>query len=87
MITMHPGEYINRAYIEPGVTTKAKLSKALGVSPSTVSRLIAGKMVVTPNMAMRLSYALGYSPEAWMEMQAHYTLELERKNSAAKHQQ
>ena len=78
MITTHPGEYINQTYIESGVTTKAELSKALDVSQSTVSRLISGKVDVTPNMAIRLSYVLGRSPESWMDMQAVYSLELER---------
>jgi len=74
MLTMHPGEYISEAYLEPLDMSHTELASRLDVSVSTISRIINGKADVTPSMAVRLSRVLGRSPESWMAMQAAYSL-------------
>lgn len=80
MITMHPGEYISMAYLEPMDLSHTDLAKALDVSVSTISRIINKKADVTPVMALRLSYVLGRSPESWISMQLDYSLVEAEKN-------
>jgi addiction module HigA family antidote len=39
------------------------------VAPSTLNRVLRGASRVTPEMALRLSRALGRSAESWLAMQ------------------
>jgi addiction module HigA family antidote len=50
------------------------LADSLAVSPSTLNRVITGKSGISPDMALRLSKALGRSAESWLAMQDHYDL-------------
>jgi antitoxin HigA-1 len=70
----HPGEFIRSVYLEPFEMSVRTLAKNLGVAPSTLNRIVAGKSSVSPEMALRLSKALGRSPESWLAMQDHYDL-------------
>jgi addiction module HigA family antidote len=46
----------------------------LGVAASTVTRLINGQSNISPEMALKLSKAIGRSPESWLAMQHTYDL-------------
>ena len=70
----HPGEFIYSTYIEPYGTSVRALAEGLGVSPSTVNRIINGHSAVSPSMALRLSKAVGRSAESWLAMQYQYDL-------------
>ena len=71
----HPGELIERTYIEPFPdVTAASIARELGVAKSTFSRLLAGKSDISPEMAVRLSAVLGRSAESWLLMQDNYNL-------------
>ncbi len=76
----HPGEFIREVYISPYDISVRKVSESLGVSPSTLNRLLNGESNVSPEMALRLSKALGRSPESWLAMQDQYDLWHARKN-------
>jgi addiction module HigA family antidote len=70
----HPGEFIQQVYMEPfGITGRALAAK-LGVSPSTLNRLLKGHSGVSSEMALRLSKTLGRSAESWLAMQDNYEL-------------
>jgi len=70
----HPGEFIYATYVEPFGTSIRTLAESLAVSPSTINRIINGQSAVSPSMALRLSKALGRSPESWLSMQYQYDL-------------
>ncbi|MDT8321654.1 MAG: HigA family addiction module antitoxin [Xanthomonadales bacterium] len=70
----HPGELIRDVYLEPNSLTGRQLASKLGVSPSTLNRILQSRSGVSPEMALRLSKALGRSPESWLAMQDHYDL-------------
>jgi len=65
----HPGEFIREVYLEPNGITGRQLAAKLGVSPSTLNRVLQGNSGISPEMALRLSKALGRSPESWLAMQ------------------
>ena len=65
----HPGEFIREVYLKPNGITGRQLAAKLGVSPSTLNRVLKGNSGISPEMALRLSKALGRSPESWMAMQ------------------
>jgi len=74
MITMHPGEYLEMAYVEPYEIKQADLAESLGVSTAAISRLLACKSDLSPEMAVRLSYVFDRSAESWMALQSDYSL-------------
>ena len=76
----HPGEFIREIYLAPYDISVRKVAQSLGVSPSTLTRLLNGESSVSPEMALRLSKALGRSPESWLAMQDQYDLWQVRKS-------
>ncbi len=70
----HPGEFIREIYLEPFGISSRQLASRLGVSPSTLSRLIKGVSGISPEMSLRLSKVLGRTPESWLAMQDMYDL-------------
>lgn len=70
----HPGEFITQIYLEPNGISGRELALKLGVAASTLSRILKGTSAVSPEMSLRLSKALGRSPESWLAMQYNYDL-------------
>lgn len=70
----HPGEFIRETYIKPFDISIRSLAENLGVAASTLARVVAERSAVSPEMALRLSKALGRSPESWLAMQDNYDL-------------
>lgn len=70
----HPGEFIWKTYLEPFEVSVRALAASLDVAPSTVNRLVNARSGISPEMALRLSKALGRSPESWLAMQHAYDL-------------
>lgn len=71
---LHPGEFIREVYLEPFEITGRQLSFKLGVSPSTLNRILKGNSGISSEMALRLSKSLGRSPESWLAMQDNFDL-------------
>lgn len=76
----HPGEFITGIYLEPHNISGRELAEKLDVAPSTLSRILNGSSRVTPEMALRLSKAIGRSPESWLAMQDAHDLWAARKS-------
>jgi antitoxin HigA-1 len=75
----HPGEFIGSMYLEPNGISGRELASKLGVSPSTLNRVLAGRSSVSAGLALRLSKCLGRSPESWLAMQRAHDLWQRRK--------
>ena len=76
----HPGEFIYDVYMEPFGYSCRFVAKQLDVSASTLNRILKGQSSITPEMALRLSKALGRSPESWLSMQDNYNLWQAKQN-------
>ena len=70
----HPGEFITEVYLEPNNLSGRELAARLGVAASTSHRVLTGSSGISPEMALRLSKALGRSPESWLAMQYNHDL-------------
>jgi addiction module HigA family antidote len=58
---------------------------ALGIIRKTPSKIINGRVGISPEMAFRLSIAFGGSPESWMGHQVAYDLwKVEQQKSTLK---
>jgi len=70
----HPGDFITEVYLAPNNLSGRELAAKLGVAASTLNRILTGTSGISPEMALRLSKALGRSPESWLAMQHNYDL-------------
>jgi addiction module HigA family antidote len=67
----HPGEILREQIGEMPVT---EFAKHLRVSRVTLSRLLNGSAGISAAMALKLSEALGTSPELWLNLQTQFDL-------------
>ena len=70
----HPGEIIKGLWLDPMGASITDAATAMGISRKTLSKVINGRGRVTPEMAVRLSIALGSSPESWLGHQSTHDL-------------
>lgn len=70
----HPGEFIQATYMEPFNLSGRFLAVQLDVAASTLNRVLKMQSAISPEMALRLSKALGRSPESWLAMQDAFDL-------------
>ena len=77
----HPGDFIRATYLEPFDISIRSLADSLGVAASTLARIVAKRSAVSPEMALRLSKAIGRSPESWLAMQDNYDLWQAKKSA------
>ncbi|MEH4988154.1 HigA family addiction module antitoxin [Enterobacter asburiae] len=80
----HPGEIVAETLEDMHISLR-QFAKAMEIAPSTASRLLSGHTAVTPEMALRLSAVIGSTPEAWLKMQANYSLSEARKTTDTSH--
>jgi addiction module HigA family antidote len=74
LVNMHPGEIIQKDFLEPWGMTPYRLAKGTGMSPTRVSQILRGRRGITAETALRLSRFLGCSPRFWLGLQAAYDL-------------
>ncbi len=75
----HPGEIIKGLWLDPMGVSITDAARAMAISRKTLSKIVNGRGRVTPEIAVRLSIALGSSAESWLGHQAAYDLwELEQ---------
>ncbi len=70
----HPGISVRLNCLESFALSVTEGAKALGVSRTTLSRLINGQSGISPDMAIRLAKAFGATPDIWIRMQSAYDL-------------
>jgi len=71
---LHPGVIVKDALIDgAGLTVTAAAAK-LGVTRTTLSRLLNGHIGISPEMALRLSKLFGTSIEMWINVQSQYDI-------------
>src|SRR5215469_18235593 len=77
----HPGEVLRNYLGDVSITHAAR---HLRVTRAALSRILNGRAGISAEMALRLSEALGTSPELWIGMQAQYDLWQASKRRRAK---
>ena len=76
---MHPGRVLELEFLEPLGLSAYGLAKALGVDPPRIYEIVRGSRAISADTALRLARAFGNSPEFWLNLQAHYDLEVEEE--------
>lgn len=77
----HPGEILKEIYIDGHELTINDAAKAIGVTRTTLSRLINKHQSMTPEMALRLGKAFDTQAEMWLNLQRDYDLWETSQNS------
>ena len=65
-------------FMKPLGITQYRLAKEMHVYPRRVNEIVHGKRAISADTALRLARYFGTSAELWMNLQAHYDLELAR---------
>ena len=70
----HPGEYLQRRFLEPLGITASELARALDIPRSRISEILSGKRGITADTALRLGRYLRMEPEFWLSLQGSFEL-------------
>jgi addiction module HigA family antidote len=79
---IHPGEVLLEEFMRPYGISQYEVAKVIGVSPRRINEIVHGKRAITADTALRLARAFDLSDRFWLNMQAHYDLEVERDRLA-----
>ncbi|MFJ9388469.1 HigA family addiction module antitoxin [Nocardioides sp. NPDC101246] len=79
---IHPGEVLMADFIEGFGITQNKLAVSIGVPPRRINEIVHGKRAITADTALRLGRYFGTSAEFWLNLQAHYDLDLAADRAA-----
>ncbi len=75
---IHPGDILRFELLEPLGISMYRLSRETGMPADRVGRLVKGTRAITADTALRLARYFGTSPQFWMNLQAHFDLEVAR---------
>lgn len=73
---IHPGEVLMEDFINGFGITQNKLAVSISVPPRRINEIVHGKRAITADTALRLGRYFGIDPQFWLNLQAHYDLEL-----------
>lgn len=84
MPPVHPGEVLREDLLKELGISEYRLAKDIGVPPLRINQIVKGKRAITADTALRLGRYFRTSAEFWMNMQAHYDLEVARDRLEAR---
>jgi len=73
---IHPGEILLEEFLKPMGITQYRLAKDIGVPPRRINEIVQGKRAISADTALRLGRFFGMSAQFWINLQAHYDLEI-----------
>ena len=73
---VHPGEILQKEFLEPMGLSQNKLAMALGVPARRINEIVLGKRSITADTALRLARYFRMSPQFWLGLQMDYELDL-----------
>ncbi len=76
---IHPGEILLEEFLEPLGVTQYRLAKDISVPARRINEIVHGARGISADTALRLARYFGTSEQFWMNLQAHYDLEVERE--------
>jgi addiction module HigA family antidote len=75
----HPGKILREEFMGPVGLSAYALAKALSVPLPRVNDIVREKRSISPEMAVLLSAYFGTSDGYWINLQAHFDLEMARE--------
>lgn len=71
---VHPGEILQKEFLEPLRISQSALALHLGWTHAKVNEIVNEKRGVTPETALLLADAFGTTPGFWLNLQSNYDL-------------
>lgn len=71
---LHPGFIVKDALLDGAGLNITEAAERLGVTRTTLSRLLNGHAGISSEMALRLSKLFGTSIEMWVNLQSQYDI-------------
>src|ERR1039457_3211950 len=81
---VHPGEILREEFMIPLKLNRHKLAIALRVPAPGVYEIVKEERAVSTEMARRLALIFGTTPDLWVNLQAHFDLEIARDKNQRK---
>jgi addiction module HigA family antidote len=75
MEPVHPGEILQKEFIEPMGLSQNRLALALHVPARRINEIVLGKRAITADTALRLARYFNMSPQFWLGLQMTYDLD------------
>lgn len=76
---IHPGEVLLEEFLKPLGISQYRLAKDLNVPARRINEIVHGKRSISADTALRLSRYFTLSERFWLNLQARYDLEVEKK--------
>jgi antitoxin HigA-1 len=73
---LHPGEILQKEFLEPMGISQNRLAIALHVPARRINEIVLGKRSVTADTALRLARYFRTSPQFWLGLQMDYELDV-----------
>ena len=73
---MHPGEVLREEFLLPLKLSAGELARKMDVPRTRIERIAEEKTGITADTALRLSKALGTTPQLWLNLQTDYDLQM-----------
>ncbi len=70
----HPGEILQRVFLDDMGITQSSLANHLKWKPGKINEIVNKKRGITAETALALSDALKTTPEFWLNLQTNYDL-------------
>ena len=74
--TVHPGEILLDAFLNPMGLSVYALAIAIKIPRSRANDIVRGRRAVTTDTALRLGRYFGTTAAFWIDLQAHYDLDV-----------
>ena len=78
MPPIHPGEILMKEFLEPLGLSQYRLAMDISVPPRRINEIVHGKRAISADTALRLARYFGTTDRFWLNLQAHYDLEVQR---------
>src|SRR5947209_19671991 len=75
---VHPGEILLEEFLTPLGLSQSRLARDTSVPPRRISEIIRGTRSISAETALRLARYFGTTERFWLNLQAHYDLEVEK---------
>ncbi len=73
---VHPGEILQKEFLEPMGLSQNRLALAIGVPPRRINEIVLRKRSITADTALRLARYFKMSPQFWLGLQMDYELDV-----------
>ena len=73
---VHPGEILQKEFLEPMGLSQNKLAMALHVPARRINEIVLAKRGMTADTALRLARYFEMTPQFWLGLQMDYELDI-----------